>query len=54
MRPRLAATMVSLALWLVLPREWRFLPHPIYFTWLVSLVVFFAVGLLDRRRVVNG
>jgi len=47
----LAATMVSLAAWQLAPAEWRFLPHPIYFTWLVSLVVFFAVAVLDRRRV---
>jgi hypothetical protein len=29
----------------------RFLPHPIYFTWLVSLMAFFLVAVLDRRRI---
>ena len=43
--------MVALAAWLAAPPAWRFLPHPIYFTWLVSLVVFFLVPLVDRRRI---
>jgi len=47
----LAATMVALAAWLLMPPSWRFLPHPIYFTWLVSLAVFFTVPLFDRRRI---
>jgi SSS family solute:Na+ symporter len=29
-----------------------FFPHPIYFTWLVSLAAFFLVTLLDKRRIV--
>ncbi len=45
----LAATMVALAAWLIAPASWRVLPHPIYFTWLVSLVTFGLVALLDRR-----
>jgi SSS family solute:Na+ symporter len=45
----LAATFASLVLWLVAPPGWRILPHPIYFTWLVSLAVFFAVAAIDRR-----
>ena len=28
-----------------------FFPHPIYFTWLVSLAAFFLVTLLDKRRI---
>ncbi len=28
-----------------------FFPHPIYFTWLVSLATFFLVTLLDKRRI---
>ena len=47
----LAATMGALAAWLAAPPAWRVLPHPIYFTWLVSLVVFFLVPLVDRRRI---
>jgi SSS family solute:Na+ symporter len=47
----LATTMASLVLWLVAPASWRVLPHPIYLTWAVSLLTFFAVALLDRRRI---
>ncbi len=47
----LLATMVSLVVWLVMPESWRFLPHPIYFTWLVSLVTFFIVAAVDPRRI---
>ena len=32
-----------------MPAEWHFLPHPIYFTWPVSLITFFLVALIDRR-----
>ena len=44
-----SATMVALAAWLIAPASWRVLPHPVYFTWLVSLVTFGLVALLDRR-----
>ena len=38
-------------LWLVAPgRRGAVLPHPIYFTWIVSLVTFFAGRVFDRRR----
>jgi len=47
----LAATMVALALWLLAPPSWHFLPHPIYFTWLVSLSTFFLVAVIDDRRI---
>jgi SSS family solute:Na+ symporter len=47
----LAATMVSLTLWLLAPASWRLLPHPIYFTWLASLLTFFLVAALDGRRI---
>ena len=47
----LASTMAALALWLAAPASWRLLPHPIYFTWLVSLVTFLLVALLDRRPI---
>jgi SSS family solute:Na+ symporter len=47
----LVATGASFALWMLLPAEWQLLPHPIYFTWIVSLLAFFAVALVDRRRI---
>lgn len=47
----LVATMGALALWLLAPVSWRLLPHPIYFTWLVSLVAFAAVAAIDRRPI---
>ncbi|MEW6367097.1 MAG: sodium:solute symporter family protein [Acidobacteriota bacterium] len=47
----MVATYLSLAGWLAAPASWHFLPHPIYFTWLISLVAFFAVTALDRRRI---
>lgn len=49
----LLATMASLALWLLVPSgPWTRLPHPIYFTWLTSLVTFFVVAAVDRRTIV--
>ncbi len=47
----LLTTMAALVFWLVMPSGWRFLPHPIYFTWIVSLVTFFAVAAVDRRKI---
>lgn len=47
----LLATMGALVAWMLAPPAWRFLPHPIYFTWLVSVVVFFGVTLVDGRRI---
>ncbi|MFV2071970.1 MAG: sodium:solute symporter family protein [Thermoanaerobaculales bacterium] len=47
----LATTMLALALWLVVPAEWRVLPHPIYLAWLVSIVTFLLVAVFDDRRI---
>ncbi len=47
----LAATMVTLAGWLVATKMGHALPHPIYFTWVASLVAFFAVAVIDPRRI---
>lgn len=47
----LAATAAALAAWLLAPPSWRVLPHPIYFTWLVSVLTFALVAALDRRRI---
>ncbi len=49
----LAATMGSLAFWLLTPPSWHILPHPIYFTWIVSLIVFFAVPAFDSRQIME-
>ncbi len=49
----LAATMSSLAFWLLIPQSWHILPHPIYFTWIVSLIVFFAVPAIDSREIME-
>ena len=48
----LAMTMLALVAWLLAPADWRVLPHPIYWTWLVSVVTFAMVALVDRRRIV--
>lgn len=47
----LSVTMGALVLWLLAPAPWRIFPHPIYFTWIVSLLTFFAVAALDRRPI---
>ncbi len=49
----LATTMVSLGLWLAAPASWRVLPHPIYLTWIVSVVTFLIVAVVDRRRITS-
>ncbi|MDH4219213.1 MAG: sodium:solute symporter family protein [Candidatus Aminicenantes bacterium] len=52
----LLVAMGALALWLIFPQISAFfqkfnLPHPIYFCWIVSLVTFFLVALIDKRRI---
>ncbi len=47
----LGMTKLALIAWLLAPVEWRFLPHPVYFLWLVSLVTFSLVAVVDRRRI---
>jgi SSS family solute:Na+ symporter len=47
----LLATFLALAVWLGLPPRWRLLPHPIYATWIASLVALLVVALVDRRRI---
>jgi SSS family solute:Na+ symporter len=52
----LIVAMSALALWLVFPQIPAFfkglhLPHPIYFCWIVSLLTFFLVAVLDKRRI---
>jgi SSS family solute:Na+ symporter len=52
----LIVAMSALALWLIFPQIPSFfqsinLPHPIYFCWIVSLVTFFLVALLDKRKI---
>ena len=43
--------MLALTAWLVAPAEWRVLPHPIYLTWIVSIVTFLLVAIFDQRRI---
>ncbi len=52
----LLMAMASLALWLIFPQIPAFfqkinLPHPIYFCWIVSLVIFFLIALIDKRKI---
>jgi SSS family solute:Na+ symporter len=52
----LLMAMAALALWLVFPRLADFfksinLVHPIYFCWIVSLVTFVLVAVLDKRKI---
>jgi SSS family solute:Na+ symporter len=52
----LLVAMASLAAWLIFPQLAAFfrqlhLPHPIYFCWIVSLVTFFLVAVIDKRRI---
>ncbi len=44
-------TNAALVVWLVGPENWKIVPHPVYFLWLVSLVTFGAVAVLDRRPI---
>ena len=52
----LLTTMTALALWLILPEipvffEGLNLPHPIYFCWMVSLITFILVAVMDKRTI---
>ncbi len=52
----LIMAMTALALWLIFPQIPAFfkqmnLPHPIYFCWIVSLLTFFLIALIDRRNI---
>jgi SSS family solute:Na+ symporter len=52
----LLLSMAALALWFVFPQMASFfktisLPHPIYFCWMVCLVTFVLVTLVDKRRI---
>jgi SSS family solute:Na+ symporter len=53
----LLATMAAFAVWVFIPADaWayhpsHFFPHLIYFTWAVSLVIFFLVAIIDPRRI---
>jgi SSS family solute:Na+ symporter len=52
----LVVAMSALALWLIFPQIPSFfksinLPHPIYFCWIVSLVTFFLVAILDKKGI---
>jgi SSS family solute:Na+ symporter len=52
----LLTAMAALALWLIFPQIPGFfekvgLAHPIFFCWMVSLVTFFTVFVVDKRRI---
>ncbi|UCF06271.1 MAG: sodium:solute symporter family protein [bacterium] len=52
----LLMSMAALVLWLIFPGIPAFfsgigLPHPIYFTWIVSLATFIVVALIDKRTI---
>ena len=49
----LLATMIGYAYWLIFPGHHFGLPHPIYFTWIVGLLTFFVVMVVDKRKI-NG
>ncbi len=50
----LGMTKLALVVWLVAPEGWRVVPHPVYFLWVVSLVTFFVVRMVDRRRITGS
>ena len=43
--------MLALVLWLAAPASWRVLPHPIYLAWMVSIVTFLLVAVIDLRPI---
>jgi len=52
----LLTAMAALALWQFVPQLSAFfrdlgIPHPIFFCWMVSLVTFFMVAVIDKRRI---
>jgi len=52
----LLLSMVALALWFIFPQLASFfqkhsLSHPIYFCWMVSLITFFLVAVIDKRKI---
>jgi SSS family solute:Na+ symporter len=52
----LLMAMAALIIWLVIPQIPAFfksisLPHPIFFCWIVSLITFFVVFVVDKRKI---
>jgi SSS family solute:Na+ symporter len=52
----LLLSMLAFGFWLIFPQIGSFfkrlsMPHPIYLLWIVSLVTFLAVVILDRRKI---
>jgi SSS family solute:Na+ symporter len=52
----LLVAMAALAAWLVFPQIASFfkklhLPHPIYLCWMVSLLTFFLIAVIDKRKI---
>jgi len=54
----LVASMAAFAVWLIFPQVPRFftkihLPHPIYLIWLVSIIAFIFIAIVDKQRIIN-
>jgi solute:Na+ symporter, SSS family len=49
----LGMTKLALVAWLVMPESWKIVPHPVYFMWVVSLVTFWVVRVVDRRGIIE-
>jgi len=52
----LLTAMAALALWLIMPQIPPFfgsigLAHPIFFCWIVSILTFIGVAIIDKRRI---
>lgn len=52
----LLVAMAALAAWLVFPQlaslfQKILLPHPIYFCWIISLLTFFLIAIIDKRKI---
>jgi SSS family solute:Na+ symporter len=55
----LLMAMAALILWLIVPQiptlfKGMGMPHPIYFCWVVSLVTFFVVSVVDKRKILGS
>lgn len=52
----LLVAMAALGAWLVFPQlaslfQKILLPHPIYFCWIISLLTFFLIAIIDKRKI---
>jgi hypothetical protein len=52
----LLVAMAALVCWLIIPQIPVYfagigMPHPIYFYWIVSLVTFFVIAIVDKKNI---